>query len=134
MGFAANIDMSSKFSLVHEHFGRILLKLEETAGFEIGQQVNLAQGIFVQNNYPIRKLYHETAQQLYESETYHVDFQERSVEAQKQINDWISKRTNGKIQNILADTPTSETKVIIATAMYFKALWEYPFFEGITAR
>lgn len=119
---------------IHEQFGRMILKLEQTSGYEIGQQVNFAQGIFVQDKYPIRPLYRETAHQLYESEIFHVDFQNRPTEAQKIINHWVSERTKGKIKDILADTPTAATKAIIASAMYFKALWANPFFDGATVR
>lgn len=108
--------------------------MEASSAFEIGQQVSFAQGIFVQENYPIRKLYQETAQQLYESDIEHVDFENRPGEAQNTINRWVAGKTKGKIRDILAETPTSATKVIIASALYFKALWESPFFEGTTTR
>lgn len=134
LDLASGLDVQSKSVQVHEQFGRMIIKLETNSGFELGHQINLAQGIFVQENYPIRPLYQETAQQLYASETYHVNFESRPAEAQKKINKWVSERTHGKIKDILAETPIASTKVIIASAMYFKALWENPFFEGITAR
>lgn len=119
---------------MHEQFGRIVAKLEASSHFELGQQVSFAHGIFVQENYPIRKLYQETAQQLYESDVQHVDFENRPEDTQKTINRWVAEKTKGKIRDILAETPSSSTKLIIASALYFKAKWEYPFFEGTTAR
>lgn len=134
LGFASGLDVQTKSVQLHEQFGRMLVKLETRGGFDLEQQINFAHGIFVQENYPIRKLYQDTAQQLYESDIRHVDYETKPAEAQKIINQWVSARTKGRINDILAETPTSSTKVIIASALYFKALWEHPFFEGSTAR
>lgn len=134
LGLATGIDIESRSLQVHEQFGRMIDKLERTSGFFMGQQVNFAAAIFVQNNYPLRTVYVKTAQDLYESEVLNVDFQSNPGRAQETINSWVTQKTNGKIKNILAEEPLPETKVIIASAMYFKALWENPFFEGATAR
>lgn len=134
LGFASGLDIQSRSVQLHEQFGRMIRKIETTAGAELVSQFSFAQAIFVQDNYPIRQAYKDTLKQLYESETLHVDFEGKPAETQKTINQWVSDRTKGKIKNILAETPTGATKVIVATAMYFKALWASPFFEGTTSR
>lgn len=131
---ASGLDIQSKSVQVHEQFGRMILKLEVTSGFDLSQQVSFADGIFIQKNYPIRDTYKDAARQLYESDIVHVDYERAPAEAQKNINNWVYKKTKGKIRNILAETPTAFTKVIIASAMYFKASWQNPFFEGATQR
>ncbi|KAL3267200.1 hypothetical protein HHI36_011336 [Cryptolaemus montrouzieri] len=135
LGFATGVpDLDKKSQIVHEQFGRMILKLETTSGFVIGSQVNFASAIFIQDNYPIRKLYQETAEKIYQSEVLNLDFEKNPVHAQRSINAWVSDRTNGKIPEVLSDLPSANTKVIIASAMYFNAEWEHPFFDGATKR
>jgi serine protease inhibitor len=134
MGLTTGVDIHSKSQLVHEQFGRMLEKLQVTSGFDIGRQVNFATAIFVQNGYPIRQIYRHTAESVYDSEVLNVDFASNPNSAQQIINAWVSERTKGKINHILGESPSSATKVILASAMYFKAEWEKPFFDGSTKR
>ncbi|KAK9886887.1 hypothetical protein WA026_019145 [Henosepilachna vigintioctopunctata] len=135
LGFASGVpDLDKKSQIVHQQFGRMILKLEKTSGFVIGSQVNFATAIFVQNNYPIRKIYQSTAGSVYQSEVLNLDFKENPAYAQRAINAWVSDRTKGKIKEVLNEAPSVDTKVIIASAMYFNAQWEYPFFDGATKR
>lgn len=135
LGFATGVpDLDKKSQIVHEQFGKMIIKLEKTSGFIIGTQVNFATAIFVQNNFPIRNLYKNTAESIYQSEVLNLDFQLNPVHAQKSINAWVSDRTKGKIKEVLSDAPSSDTKVILASAMYFNAQWEYPFYDGATKR
>ncbi|HEY4239124.1 MAG TPA: serpin family protein [Kofleriaceae bacterium] len=49
------------------------------------------------------------------------------------INDWVSKETNDKIPDLLGPgTITTETRFVIANAIYFTAAWQDPFKEGDT--
>lgn len=100
----------------------------------MGSQVTFAHAVFIENSFPVRHLYRQMAETLYESDVVGVDFQQNPSRAQQTINSWVADRTKGKIKDILADVPAYSTKVIIASAMYFKALWEKPFFEGTTVR
>lgn len=134
LGLATGIDIESRSLQVHEQFGRMIDKLERTSGFSMSHQVNFAAAVFVQTNYPLRTVYVKTARDLYESEVINVDFQKNPSQAQETINSWVAQKTNGKIINILAEEPLPHTRVIIASAMYFKALWEKPFFEGATTK
>ncbi|XP_044748515.1 serine protease inhibitor 28Dc isoform X2 [Coccinella septempunctata] len=135
LGFATGVpDLDKKSQIVHEQFGKMIVKLEKTSGFIIGSQVNFATAIFVQNNFPIRNIYKNTAESIYQSEVLNLDFQQNPVHAQKSINAWVSDRTKGKIKEVLSEAPSADTKVILASAMYFNAQWEYPFYDGATKR
>lgn len=78
-------------------------------------------------------MYKEAAEKLYQSEVVNVDFQSNPEKAKQVVNAWVADRTKGKIKDILNDVP-KDTKVIIASAMYFKAEWEQPFMEDVTSR
>lgn len=132
MGLTSGLNVADRTQIVHEQFGRLIKELEKTSGFDIGRQVHLASAIFVQEDYPIRNLYKQTAADLYRSEIFNVNFGNR--QSKDIINAWVSDRTNGKITNMLNEPPIPLTKIIIISAMYFKAEWEYPFFKGSTKR
>ncbi|CAH0561227.1 unnamed protein product [Brassicogethes aeneus] len=133
MGLATGIEkLNVKSQIIHEQFGRMIRKMEAKSGIEVGKEVNIASAIFVQADYPIRALYAETARSIYGSEVLNVDFQKSSGLAQQNINSWVSSKTNGKITEIIADDLPQSTRVVIVSAMYFKAQWEFPFFPGTT--
>lgn len=114
--------------------GKTIQYLKSTSGFNFDEEVNFAAAIFVQHDYPIRTLYKETANEIYESEVLNVDFRTDPSRAQQMVNAWVAERTKGRISQIMGDVPSVATRIIIASAMYFKASWEKPFFEGSTAK
>lgn len=132
MGLATGVDIHNRSQLVHEQFGRLLGKLEKTTSFSNSNQLKFASAIFVQSDFPIRDVYKETSQAVYKSEVLNLDFRKNPENAQKFINAWVTERTNSKITEILDEAPSSATKVIITSALYFKSEWEKPFFEGAT--
>lgn len=134
MGLATGVDIQGKSQRVHEQLSRLFTKLEKTSGFDLNNEMKFASAIFVQNNYPIRSVYKQTSEALYKSEVLNLDFKTNPENAQKIINAWVADRTNSKIKTILNEPPPSETKVILTSALYFKAEWEKPFFEGATRK
>lgn len=44
----------------------------------------------------------------------------------------MNEKTNGKIKEIIPGSTSSETRVILANALYFKAEWQETFIEGAT--
>lgn len=61
-----------------------------------------------------------------------MDFFEDPTGSATYINNWVNKNTNGRIKKIVGDSLSTETKLIIASALYFKALWQTSFIEGAT--
>ena len=45
---------------------------------------------------------------------------------EKQVNDWFSEKTNGKIKKII-DQIDPLTRMILLNAVYFKGNWKYKF-------
>lgn len=132
MGLTAGPNINSNSQAVHESLGDLFFKLNQSSN--LAEQINVAAAIFVQNGYPIRDLYRETSERVYNNEVLNLDFQGNGVHALQTINTWVSNRTNGKIKSILAEPPPDETKVIITSVLYFNGLWEKQFWEGFTRR
>ncbi|CAH1995221.1 unnamed protein product [Acanthoscelides obtectus] len=134
MGLAAGVDIQGKSLVVHEHLNKILQKLTESSGIDLDHQLFLTSAIFVQKDFPIRNLYKQTAETIYKSSVLNVDFKHDSNKAVEVMNAWVTEKTKGKIKSILAMPPSESTRVVIASALYFKALWEHPFFAEMTFR
>lgn len=48
------------------------------------------------------------------------------------LHSWVNEKTNGKIKEILPGSANTETRVILANALYFKAEWQESFIDGAT--
>ncbi|NWV81980.1 SPB6 protein, partial [Dasyornis broadbenti] len=70
----------------------------------------------------------ETSQKCYHAGLEEMDFMHAWEDARKQINGWVEERTEGKIQNLLAEgILNSQTRLVLVNAIYFKGNWEKPF-------
>lgn len=98
------------------------------------QRISIANGIFVQNGYSIRPEYIDAIQSTYKSTLQRLDFQNKSELSTKYINRWVDEKTEGKIKELFSNPIDQTTRVVIASALYFNALWERTFFKGATAR
>ncbi|XP_017767926.1 PREDICTED: leukocyte elastase inhibitor A-like [Nicrophorus vespilloides] len=115
--------------MLHEKFGLLLRRISSVSQLGYGEDVKLASAIFLQKDYPIRPQYKSASERIYSSEVTAVDFKNGRKEAKKLIDNWVSEKTGGKIKDILEEVPPSDTEIIIAGALYFKAVWEHPFFS-----
>lgn len=97
------------------------------------QHISIANGIFVQNGYSIRQDFIDGIQSTYKSTVQRLDFQHKSELSTRYINRWIEEKTEGKIREIFSSSLDESTRIVIASALYFNALWERTFFEGATA-
>ena len=56
-----------------------------------------------------------------------VDFQNNPKDATELINKWISDKTHDKIPKLFEEDLASDTLVILASSLYFKASWNEKF-------
>ncbi|KAG4075008.1 hypothetical protein HA402_014587 [Bradysia odoriphaga] len=94
-------------------------------------KVSVANGVFVQQGFSIRPDYQSAVLSVYKSSMKSLDFTRDGVYATKYINDWVNEKTNGKIPEIV-NFFQPDTKLVLASAFYFKAMWESTFIEGAT--
>ncbi|XP_057896854.1 serpin B6-like [Melospiza georgiana] len=70
----------------------------------------------------------ESSQKSYHAGLEQMDFLHAWEDSRKQINVWVEERTEGKIQNLLAEgTLNSLTRLVLVNAIYFKGNWEEQF-------
>ncbi|XP_057896611.1 serpin B6-like [Melospiza georgiana] len=75
----------------------------------------------------------ESSQKSYHAGLEQMDFLHAWEDSRKQINVWVEERTEGKIQNLLAEgTLNSLTTLVLVNAIYFKGNWEKQFNKAST--
>jgi serpin B len=61
--------------------------------------------------------------EAFQSSVFQVDFKEDGEKARTLVNDWASKATSGKIENLLSEPLSDLTRLILLNAVYFKGNW-----------
>uniref|UniRef100_A0A1B0DJV5 Serpin domain-containing protein n=1 Tax=Phlebotomus papatasi TaxID=29031 RepID=A0A1B0DJV5_PHLPP len=105
-----------------------------TGAGSLDHRVSIVNGIFVQNGFSIRPDYRSVVESIYRSEITELDFENHPDQAASFINDWVEKSTNGKVKNIVSESLSTDTRVIIASTLYFNSRWKDTFIEGGTKR
>uniref|UniRef100_A0A452J606 Serpin domain-containing protein n=1 Tax=Gopherus agassizii TaxID=38772 RepID=A0A452J606_9SAUR len=112
---------------IHEGF-RDLIHWLNNPDSEV--QLNLGNALFVDEKLILLQKFLEDIKSLYEAEAFHSNFQ-NSPETEKQINDYIKKKTHGKIANLVQGLDPFALMVLV-NYVYFKAYWENPFSDLLT--
>lgn len=117
---------------VHEMMKKLqesLLPSSGTAGIEL----NLANRLWAQKGFSILKEFTEILKSCYQAEMGTEDFESKTEEARRAINLWVEEKTNSKIKDLLKeDVLTSDTRLVLTNAVYFKGFWQNQFVEAST--
>ncbi|KAK7604601.1 hypothetical protein V9T40_005787 [Parthenolecanium corni] len=89
--------------------------------------LNIADCLFLQNGFQVKKDYQDYAIKQYQAQIENVNF-EVGNEAVDKVNHWVSEKTRNRIPKI-ANTFPKDTQAVITTTLYFNASWAYPFEE-----
>ncbi|KAK8762403.1 hypothetical protein V5799_026328 [Amblyomma americanum] len=90
--------------------------------------VRVANRLFSTRQFPVREDYATLLEEFYRASIESVDFTRNPDAIRKEVNEWVSKKTNSKIQNLLGPgSVNEETKLILVNAIYFKANWDSAF-------
>jgi serpin B len=111
---------------VHE----MMQNLQESILSSSGIELHLANRLWAQQEFAILKQYTDLLKSRYQTEMSTADFQGKSEEARKDINQWVEEKTNAKIKDILGPGVLNpHTKLVLVNAVYFKGLWEEVFLK-----
>jgi len=116
---------------LHSAFNALDLTLvgEESENFKL----NIANSSWGQFGYPFRSEYLDILAKNYGAGMWLVDFMRDPEGARLKINDWVSDKTENKIENILPPGSIYEyTRLVLANAIYFNAQWRFLFPESQT--
>jgi serpin B len=94
--------------------------------------LNISNAIWVQDNFKINPIFKSNIQTKFSAEAFSVDFLDKNRSA-LQINDWVSEKTNKRINQIISPSLLDDsTKLIITNAIYFIGNWAYKFDKALT--
>lgn len=126
IGFSQDILLNRRN---HEYFGGLLQSLNIN---DLSKTL-YADAIFVDNHVQLRELYRSYLHGVYGGDVLRTDFQE-TEESKNSINEWVSKHTEGNIDEFLKDSLPPHTKVVLLTALYFSGRWKQPFAPQFTRK
>jgi serpin B len=119
-------------------FNSLALDLEKRSSLpisseseEVGFQLNVANAIWGQKGYAFLPEYLDLLAQNYGAGLQVADFAKAPDAAVREINRWVSQATNERIPQIL-EALDPDTRLVLANAVYFNALWEKQFDEKAT--
>ncbi|KAM6186340.1 leukocyte elastase inhibitor-like [Rhynchocyon petersi] len=96
--------------------------------------LKLANKLYGEKTYHFLLDFLDSIQKMYRADLASVDFQHASVEAMKEINQWVKEQTEGRIPELLtSDAVDSMTKLVLVNAIYFKGNWKYKFSKEATS-
>jgi serpin B len=95
--------------------------------------LEIANALWVEETFPLLAAFVGLVEEEYWAEARNVDFIGDPDAQRIVINDWVSDRTRGRIQDLLAPGVISGmTRVVLANAIYFLGAWQSQFQEGAT--
>ena len=147
---ASQIDSAMHFDLpsaqLHPAFNALDSSLESlgvpqgtpapTDEFNSGDdfQLSIANQLWGQADFSFLSEYLDLLAQNYGAGLRTLDFEKDPEAARKVINDWVSEQTKQKINDLFAQgTINTDTRLVLANAIYFKASWADPFEKNATS-
>lgn len=135
---AKGLDYSLPQARLHAAMNALDLELESRATGTAGSgadgkgfRLAVANSVWSQKGFTFETPYLDTLAVNYGAGLKLVDFLRDGEGASKQINGWIEAKTEGRIKDLVKGLP-SETKVVLANAVYFNAAWQQQFTESAT--
>jgi serpin B len=96
-------------------------------------QLAIANRLWADASFRMNSEYVKTANAAYGSAVEPVDFIHAPGAARLTINAWVEKQTNDKIKDLLPPPSiTSDTRLVITNAIWFKGTWERTFDKNAT--
>nr|XP_020040955.1 alpha-1-antitrypsin isoform X2 [Castor canadensis] len=107
---------------IHEGFQNLLQTLNRPNN---QLQLTTGNGLFVDKTLKLLDKFSEEVKNLYHSEAFATNFND-SEQAKKQINDYVEKKTQGKIVDLVKELD-KDTVLALVNYIFFKGKWEKPF-------
>jgi len=92
-----------------------------------------ANRLFVQKSFEILEAFKTGTREFYDAELALVDYITNAEKAREEINHWVEQKTNDKIKDLIPPGMlSSDTRLTLVNAIYFKGLWLEKFKEEKT--
>ncbi len=93
-----------------------------------GFRLHVVNALWGQKDYQFLSEFLETLARNYDAGLRLLDFAGDPEAARRIINDWVSRQTEGRIQDLIPPgTIDALTRLVLTNAIYFNAAWDQPF-------
>jgi serpin B len=101
---------------------------------EDGFRLHIVSAIWGQTGFPFLSSYLDLLAQNYGAGLRTLNFTRAPEQSRQTINNWVSKQTEEKIQDLIPQGAINEmTRLVLTNAIYFNAAWQNPFNEDATS-
>jgi len=108
-------------------FGALAARMNEIQG---RNRITLttANSLWCQQNYQFAKSFLDLVRVYYGGDVRQVDFKNSAQAVAGEINEWVEQKTKGKIKGAIGPGQvTTDTRLILCNAIYFKGNWQHQF-------
>ncbi|XP_070371814.1 serpin B9 isoform X2 [Equus asinus] len=116
---------------IHQGFQSLLTEVNKP-----GTQYLLrtANRLFGEKSCEFFPTFKESCVRFYHAELEQLSFAKAAEQSRKHINTWVSKKTEGKIQELLpGNSIDAQTRLVLVNAIYFKGKWKEQFDKANTS-
>jgi serine protease inhibitor len=112
----------------HQHaaLGKLLRQINDPERRD--NRLSIANALWGQAGFEFHKEFLAVTKEHYDSTLQEVDFVKDTEGARRKINDWVEKKTEEHIKELLKEgVLTVNTQLVLTNAIYFKGRWASPF-------
>ena len=114
--------------VLHPAFHGLDTDLMQRASDTEGVQLSIANALWGQIGYPFLSDFRDTLAESYDAPLRLINFADAPEEARMDINDWVSEKTEEKIEDLMMPgSITPDTRLVLANAIYFRGTWKVQF-------
>ena len=118
---------------LHAAFNALDLELAARGADDDGFRLQIASAVWDQRGYEFLDDFLDHLAQHYGAGVMAADFQGAPEASREAINDWIAKRTEDRVRDLIPPELIHPlTRMVLANAVYFNAAWAIPFPESGT--
>jgi len=117
---------------LHPAFNALDLAITSRTTVE-GIELNIANAFWGQLGHRFLQEFIDLLARDYGAEIRLLSFQDTPEACREHINEWVSQKTQGKIEELLPPGSVGpDTRLILTNAIYFKGAWKFEFDPGLT--
>jgi serpin B len=120
--------LGDKLDAAHGEYRQLLAKWRESGEERGHYRLRMANRLWIQAGYPVVEDFRKLTREEYHSAIGSVDYMDNPERSRSTINQWVSRLTERKINDLLPKgSIQGYTRLVLTNAVYFKADWSRMF-------